>query len=242
MKNNFDYLILDAGNTNIKIALFLNDNLAKLIIFKNIQDVQNNYFLNSIKFKKGIISSVRSKKDTLFLKKTFLNSLLLNECKIPLEINYKSIISLGKDRIANVVAIKNKCNTPALSIDIGTCIKFDFVDENGIYQGGSISPGINLRYKAMNDYTAALPYFIKKNKIELLGTNTKDCMQSGVINGIQGEINYFISNYSEKYPNLTIFMTGGDAKYFDYSLKNNIFAVENLTIEGLFLILKANAS
>ena len=132
-------------------------------------------------------------------------------------------------------------NHASVSIDIGTCIKFDFVDENGNYKGGSISPGIDLRYKTLNDYTGNLPLVNDKSKTELVGNSTINSIKSGVLNGIQAELNHFIYLYSKEYQDLTFFVTGGDAVYFDFPLKNNTFVDENLTLKGLYKIYVFNA-
>jgi type III pantothenate kinase len=234
------YLVLDAGNTRVKIARFLNDEMLNFSFFEysNFNLIQE--FIESLEYEKSIISSVGSKENTKKLKSLLKNCFDVKELKYPIKFDYKSIETLGVDRIANAVAAFSKSQTDALIIDVGTCIKFDFVNKDGIYKGGSISPGIHLRYKSLNDYTANLPLLKNTDKTEILGDSTKNCIQSGVLNGIQGEINYFIERYSKDIKDLTIFVTGGDYKYFDYSSKNNIFAVENLTIFGLFKIIKAN--
>jgi type III pantothenate kinase len=129
----------------------------------------------------------------------------------------------------------------AVSIDVGTCIKFDLVSCEEGYLGGSISPGIRLRYQSLNDYTGKLPLLSNKTSVDIVGTDTELSMQSGVINGIKAEINGVMDQYRSQYSSLTFFMTGGDAKYFDIHTKNDIFADENLTLSGLYEIYKYNA-
>ena len=127
-----------------------------------------------------------------------------------------------------------------VSIDIGTCIKFDLISKNDGYLGGSIAPGINLRYRSLNDYTGKLPLLFNKSATQLVGNDTNSSIQSGVLNGMNAEINGLIKMYTEQYSDLTFFMTGGDARYFDLDSKNDIFADENLTLIGLFEIYKHN--
>jgi type III pantothenate kinase len=234
-------LIIDAGNTNIKLAIFQEGNLTlnQRIEGNDLKKLQS--IIEKHHISQTLLASVRNENETKELKKLLPNCDLISDLNIPLKIEYENKQTLGSDRIANAVAIASKTKGNKLAIDIGTCIKFDFVDRNNIYLGGSISPGITLRYKAMNDYTGALPLLNETSQIEIIGKNTITCMHSGVINGIKGELDYFIQQYDLNYPDLTIFMTGGDAKYFDYSSKKNIFALENLTLEGLYLILKTNA-
>ena len=107
--------------------------------------------------------------------------------------------------------------------------------------GGSIAPGIDLRYKSLNDYTGKLPLISNKLNTQLVGNDTKSSIHSGVINGINAEINGLIEMYSEQFSGLTFFMTGGDARYFDIDSKNDIFADENLTLIGLYEIYQQNA-
>jgi type III pantothenate kinase len=235
------YLVVDAGNSRVKIARYVKDELTDFSFFtyENLSKINN--FLSQLGYEKSIISSVSSPENTNKLKSLLGNYFDVKDLNYPIEFDYETQNSLGVDRIANAVAAFHISKKNSLVIDIGTCIKFDFIDQNGIYKGGSISPGINLRYKSLNDYTANLPLLNETNKIDILGNSTKACIQSGVLNGIQGEINYIIESYFEKIKDLTIFVTGGDYLYFDYSTKNNIFAIENLTIFGLLQILKANA-
>ncbi|MES2589266.1 MAG: type III pantothenate kinase [Bacteroidota bacterium] len=233
-------LVIDAGNTRIKLALFENDEIVKFATLSSEEISSIEAVLKDFSYSKAIISSVRSEEDTNFILSNLKNCFHVKDLIYPIEISYLSKDTLGTDRIANAVAAKMKSKGNALVIDVGTCIKFDFVNENGVYEGGSISPGINLRYKSLNDYTAKLPLLNETSRIDFLGKTTHECIQSGVLNGIQGEINYLISSYSQKYKDLTIFVTGGDASHFDYSDKNNIFVLENLSLFGLASILKAN--
>jgi type III pantothenate kinase len=127
-----------------------------------------------------------------------------------------------------------------LVIDLGTCIKYDFVNAKGQYLGGSISPGMNMRFAAMHDYTGKLPLITFSNVKFLTGTSTETAMQTGVITGIRGEINEFISRYRKKYDNLKIIITGGDAGRFVNDLKLSIFAATDLVNIGLNEIIRFN--
>lgn len=243
MKQNQIVFILDAGNTSLKLGVFQDDSLIKMIRFdyselSNLENLYKEYDKPAI-----LISSVLNNKETTLISSRFDKPLLFerNNFKLPIEINYQSP-TLGVDRICNAIAAYNEeKDKNIVVIDIGTCIKFDFVNKLGVYQGGSISPGINLRYKSMNDYTGNLPLINETNPISIIGNSTIDSLHSGVINGINSEIQGFMSQYEALFGNLTFFMTGGDAKYFDFPLKNNIFVDENLTLKGLYLIHKFNA-
>jgi type III pantothenate kinase len=150
---------------------------------------------------------------------------------------------LGIDRICNATAISKHESTGAkLSIDIGTCIKFDFLNKHNQYIGGSISPGLNMRFRSLNQFTANLPLVPINLNPKLIGKNTFESIQSGVQLGMQAEIMGMITQYETQYPDLTIFMTGGDLQNFDFPQKNNIFADDNLTLKGISEIYKLNAT
>lgn len=241
MKEDF-FLIVDAGNTRIKFFIFSKNEELVSTLFLSFDEIKlNKKIIQQLEYHKAIFSSVRNIEESTYIFSLLRNCINVSEIKIPLKTDYKTIHTLGLDRLINANYAFHKASKSVLIIDIGTCIKFDFVDQNGVFLGGSISPGIHLRYKSLNDYTGNLPLLKETTKTELLGNSTNKCIHSGVINGIQGEINYFIDHYSKKINDLTIFVTGGDYLYFDYSSKNNIFAVENLTQLGLLYILKANA-
>jgi len=242
MEQEQSIIVVDAGNSFIKISRFKNDKIFGIEHLTMMELSANWQKYNHLKKCKGIISSVRSVNDTHLLSSFFENALLLDEnLKLPIQLKYETPLTLGKDRICNAIAAWNQnFNNFSVTIDIGTCIKFDVVDNHGNYLGGSISPGINLRYKSLNDYTAQLPLLNETDQIQLIGSSTKGSIQSGVINGIQSEINDLMRRYSIMFDDLTFFVTGGDAKYFDFHPKNNIFANENLTLEGLYHIFLFN--
>jgi type III pantothenate kinase len=235
-------IAVDLGNSFIKIGFFLTNTITAVKRVSWADFIESEALYSDLNQCKGIISSVLSPQQNEIVQKRFPNLLFLNNStKLPLKLNYEPPEKLGKDRICNVVGawFQNK-HQNSLAIDIGTCIKFDFVSKDGIYQGGSISPGMNLRYKSLNDYTANLPLLNETGEIQLIGKSTKESIHSGVINGMNAEILGLITQYEQKYDTLTIFVTGGDSKHFDFATKNNIFANENLTLEGLYQIYLLN--
>ena len=150
--------------------------------------------------------------------------------------------TIGIDRLCNVAAAKKKFESEhCLVVDIGTCIKFDFISAKHVYLGGSISPGINLRYKALHDYTSKLPLIDIKSNAEMIGDSTNSSIHSGVMNGIMHEIQAMILRYEKDFGQLKILITGGDASHFDFPQKSNIFANKNLTLEGILEIYEINA-
>jgi len=161
---------------------------------------------------------------------------------LPITLNYKTLETLGKDRIALAVAAAQLYpHKNVLIIDAGTCITYDFIDKHKEYQGGSISPGIQMRFKALNTFTDKLPLINPTDNVELLGKSTSESISSGVMNGVYSEIDGIIDKYKINFPDIEVILTGGDIIYFDKKLKNNIFANSNLVLKGLNMILDYNA-
>jgi type III pantothenate kinase len=228
-------IVVDAGNTRIKTAVFKEDRLQEVLYFGSDDWNALKSFLLEHRFANAIVSSVRSEKDTKWIMQLLHNPIRFNKSiELPIQNSYATPETLGADRLANVIAAFTLTKGPALVIDIGTCIKFDIIDDTKTYLGGSISPGIQLRYKSMNEYTGALPLVDENSRADWYGDSTESCMHVGVMKGIQAEIDQFIHYYVSKYPDLTIFVTGGDAHCFDFQSKNNIFVEQNLTLYGLF--------
>ncbi len=243
MNQNQVVFVIDAGNTSLKIGRFQAGVLEKVSRFGlNELDLIKNELAED-KSASVFVSSVLSENDTKLLMENCPGSMLLDRSvSLPIRVLYESPQTLGIDRICNAVAVHELSpNRAVVSIDIGTCIKFDLVDAEGNYWGGSIAPGIDLRYRSMNDYTGKLPLIDDKQVPDLVGKNTLDSMRSGVMNGMKAEIIQMMEMYTQKFGQLTFFMTGGDAVYFDFPLKNNIFVNENLTLLGLYKIYMFNA-
>jgi type III pantothenate kinase len=236
-------LVIDAGNTAIKVALFENNVFVKTHRFDAKEIAQIGPLIEQIKPQTCVLSSVLNEKDTQAIETLLLNVYRVDkQSKFPIHIHYNTIETLGMDRICNGVAMHGLLpNRNCVSIDIGTCLKFDFIDVQGIYLGGSISPGIQLRYKSLNDYTANLPLLKNTSNCPLIGSSTTESMQSGVINGMQAEIKGMMDSYMQEFDDLCFFISGGDASCFDFEGKNNIFVDENLTLKGLYLIYLFNA-
>lgn len=240
---NTEYYVVDAGNSRTKIAHYYNDELRGVQVFDDSDDFALMQELDKIKSNPSILSSVVSQEKKKKLIETLQPKVVLSEkTDLPISLEkYKTPQTLGADRIANAVAgysLSKQQNT--LIIDIGTCVKFDFVDAKGRYRGGSISPGMMMRFKAMHDYTGQLPLIDSPQEADLIGQSTFESMNTGVMVGMSAEIDGMIGLYSQEFTPLTIFLTGGDHKRFDKGLKNSIFAENNLTLYGLYLILKHN--
>jgi type III pantothenate kinase len=133
-------------------------------------------------------------------------------------------------------------NSNILVIDAGTCITYDFIDKNGVYQGGAISPGINLKLKALNTFTQKLPLIEFKNEFVLIGQTTEESILSGVLNGTIAEIEGIIGYYSHSFSDLKTIICGGASNFFESKIKAPIFVVPELVLIGLNRILQYNVS
>lgn len=237
-------LVIDIGNTLQKAAIFDGDKPSEIYSFNEITIPDlHNFFLKN-KIDSCILSSVvpydEKIKDLLKNNSPFIE--LDHKTPLPISINYNSPETLGKDRLSAAVGSQIFfLGKNVLIIDIGTAIKYDFVNTKGEYNGGAISPGLNLRFKSLHNYTAKLPLVSYQNIEFIIGENTTQSLLSGVINGVAFEIDGFIDDYKEKYKGLNIILSGGDHKYFEKRLKNAIFAVPNIVLLGLNKILDYNA-
>ncbi|WP_299777982.1 type III pantothenate kinase [uncultured Formosa sp.] len=239
-------LIIDVGNSFVKLAVFEGDR----ILDKKTVDAEH-FFENLKKFiekhqniKKGIMSSVGTltEIDVFELKKSCELLILDQETPVPFLNRYATPKTLGIDRVALVCAAVHQFKYKnVLIIDAGTCITYDFVSSESEYFGGGISPGLNLRYKALNNYTSKLPLLLPEQPSELIGNSTNASIHSGIVYGILNEIEGTISRYQEKYGNLTIILTGGDSDFLFKQLKSSIFVNSNFLLEGLNYILQFNS-
>jgi type III pantothenate kinase len=237
-------LIIDAGNTRIKAAIFNGLELIHNEVFMVDNFVQECVkLINYFKCKQAIISSVGSvKKDEIAIIKGHIQLIELNSStKIPFENDYSTPNTLGVDRIGLVAgAVSMFPNKNVLIIDAGTCITYDFVDSNSHYKGGSISPGIQIRYRSLPQFTKNLPLLHPNFDVTLIGYSTETCIHSGIINGVLGEVDSIIEKYKIKNEDLTVVLTGGDVNFLSNKLKNSIFANPNFLLVGLNSILTYN--
>ncbi len=239
-------LCIDWGNTNIKAAIFADDKLLKQVVFSEeaaLEQVTD--LLDAHKPDKAIICSVvqNSGEVTKLLQSKLPGTLVLTgHTNVSINNAYLSQDTLGPDRLALVNAaygaFPDKNN---LVVSLGTCITYNLIQKNKTFRGGAISPGLQMRLKAMNQFTDMLPE-IKTLDDEplLLGYDTDTCMQSGAANGMAAEIDGMVKSYEEKYPDFNAILTGGDAPYFAAKLKCKIFADPDLLLKGLNLILNHN--
>ncbi len=243
-------LVLDFGNTLQKIALFKSGELENIKTFEKAKFSEVEAYLskyrndeNSSKAIPAILSTVINYPESFrnFMSENFYFIELSEYTPVPINNKYKTVSTLGKDRLAAIVGANNLFpESNVLAIDCGTCITFDLITQNGEYLGGAISPGISMRFKALHTFTDKLPLMSYTNFSELIGATTEESILSGVLNGVVSELEGIIQKYQDNFPDLKIILSGGDINYFDKRLKNNIFAVPNLVLLGLNVILNHN--
>ena len=176
---------------------------------------------------------------TLTIKKTLKNPIILNNKNIPIKIKLKNPSQVGIDRLVNAVAAKNIYSCPSIVIDFGTATTFDIVSEKGEYIGGIIAPGIKISAESLYEKTAKLPKLnIKKiNNLKIIGKNTNEAINSGIIYGHIGLIKEVLREIEKQNPKIKkpkIILTGGYSKmlsgFFDFKID------EELTLKGLQVI------
>jgi type III pantothenate kinase len=231
-------LVIDVGNTRIKAAVFEGNMFLEVFVFvkeelqKNCANILKKYPL----LIQVVVSSVGFVDEIAFLK---LESKLkihfvTREEEFPFVNKYATPATLGIDRMVLAAgAVLQFPGQNRLVIDAGTCVTYDFIDEQDHYLGGAISPGLRLRYESLHNFTAKLPLLTLENPKELIGDSTNSSIHSGVVNGLVYEIDGFIADYKLKYPNFIIILTGGDTVFLAKRLKNTIFANSNFLLESL---------
>ena len=237
-------LAIDIGNTKIKLGFFENSEL----IFKKEFNATSflagfQALLSEFKVTDILIcASGKSEKIVTFLEEKSLSfKILEHNTPTPFDNHYETPETLGLDRIAlTTAAVKVFPGENALVIDAGTCVTYDFKTEDEVYLGGAISPGLNMRFNALHDYTSKLPLLKPVAEPDYLGQNTTKAIQSGVINGIIAEINAAKQWYQDHYGDVKIILTGGDMQFLSRTLKNGIFANSNFLLEGLNYLMLFN--
>ncbi|MEI8097655.1 MAG: type III pantothenate kinase [Sediminibacterium sp.] len=233
----------DFGNTRLKCAIFKNRELENLIVIDNdlpetIQAVLNQYQPN-----KTILASVinhNPASEAILASQTQFHKLSYTS-KIPLTTPVGKPETIGADRLALCAAAVDLFpNQHNLVIGLGSCITYNFVNKFHEFLGGSISPGMQMRFRSMHEYTALLPLIEADNQFPLIGFDTKTNLLSGVILGMAKEIDGIIEAYSLKYSNFNVLLTGGDMGFFVPHLKKKIFADSYLIYKGLYAISEFN--
>ena len=239
-------LVIDIGNSSAKLAVYRQDILMDYIQLGQLGKPElRNVLTNYPEIRQCILSSVRKEDAVLIAQlrdscRFFL--MLDHNTPIPIQNHYKSKSTLGYDRIAAAVGASSLFpGQNLLVIDAGTAITIDLLTSDNSYLGGNISPGFELRFRALHEFTENLPLIKGGQPSELMGSDTESAIVSGVVNGIIFELIGYINEQKLRYPDLKVVMTGGDANIFDKKLKNSIFVDSNLNLYGLHRILEYNA-
>jgi type III pantothenate kinase len=236
-------ICFDFGNTRLKAAIFINEALSEIRILEKGTMTELETLLSECKPDKTILSSVIHHENAI-------EAVLAKHSKFHLlgpstRLNFTTPVgkpeTIGADRLAMVAAaVAQFPHQHNLIISLGTCITYNFVNNKSEFLGGSISPGMQMRFKAMHEQTALLPLIEPSNDFPLVGYDTKTNLLSGVILGMAAEIDGIISAYEEKYAKFNVLLTGGDICYFVPYLKKRIFADQNLIFKGLYAICEKN--
>ena len=236
-------ICFDFGNTRLKAAVFEQDQLKEIIILaddnqETIENIVQQYqpafsILSSVVNHQPAVEEVLNSR-TNFHKLSHLP-------KLPFTTPVGKPETIGADRLALCAAAVNLFpHKNNLAIGIGTCITYNFINNQNQFLGGSISPGLDMRFKSMNQLTALLPLVKMEWNFPLIGYDTRTNLLSGVAWGMAKEIDGIIDAYAEKYGNFNVQLTGGDTLHFAPLLKNQIFADPQLIFKGLYAISEYN--
>lgn len=227
---------VDIGNTSVKAAEFTQDAVGEVLRFDTALAVRQ-HFGEAL----YVVCSVADQD----LAEKFGDCLVVNnQTPLPLAVDYATPHTLGADRLAGAVgAWQLFPGKNLLVIDAGTCITYDIVTADGTFRGGIISPGLEMRYRAMHAFTKGLPLLsvdAKFDRPDLVGKSTEECMRIGARHGLQFEFEAFLKSFNKKYDQLQIVMTGGLAEGFESTVDLPIFASSKIVLAGLHAIWKLN--
>ena len=236
-------LCFDFGNTRLKIAFFQNAKLAEVIVIENDEIATVGSVLEKFDAQKTILSSVINHNpdiETLLAKKTKFHK-LSHLSKLPFTTPVGKPETIGADRLAlSAAAVYFFPKQHNLVIGMGSCITYNFINADHEFLGGGISPGMEMRMRSLNQFTAKLPIVKPDGNVPLVGYDTVTNILSGVVLGMAKEIDGFIDVYKERYGNFNVHLTGGDLVYLAPHLKNQIFADPELIFKGLYDIAEVN--
>jgi len=236
-------ICFDFGNTRLKAAIFSGRELQKVVVLDNDETETIQRLMEEYKPEKAILSSVIDHNPEMekYLAGATRFHKLDHLSKIPITTPVGKPSTIGADRLALVVAAADlfpgKNN---MVVGLGSAITYNFINKYAEFLGGGISPGMEMRFKSLNQFTAKLPLIKAEWNFPLVGYDTKTNILSGVIIGMAKEIDGMIEAYEEKYDNFNVLLSGGDAGHFSHLLKKKIFADPDLIYKGLFAISECN--
>ena len=236
-------LCFDFGNTRKKVALFRGDQIAEAVVLPDdsVQTIED--LLTRFQPDKSILSSVidhNAEIETILAARTKFHK-LSHLTKVSFTTPVGKPETIGADRLAlTAAAVHFYPDNNNMVIGMGSCVTYNFINKYHEFVGGGISPGLEMRLKSLNYYTAKLPVVKASSNVPLFGYDTDTNILSGVVLGMAKEIDGFIEAYQEKYRNFNVLLTGGDIVYLASHLKNRIFADPDLIFKGLYAISEVN--
>ena len=236
-------LCFDFGNTRLKAAVFVNELLTEELFLEDDNEKTIQGLLDQFKPERTILSSVVNHNESI--ENLLAQNSHFHKISQFTEINFTTPVgkpeTIGADRLALMsAAVHFYPSKNSLVIGLGSCITYNFINQYHQFLGGAITPGMDMRFKSMHDYTAKLPIVTADWNFPLIGYDTKTNLQSGVIVGIINEIEGFIQKYGEKFGNFNVVLTGGNSTYFASQLKYKIFADQHFLFKGLYALSEIN--
>ncbi|GGK73381.1 type III pantothenate kinase [Rufibacter glacialis] len=234
-------LAIDRGNTRIKAGLFQDGHLVQQFTAPDFSSLGEQ--LAGVPLQNAIMSSVSQESAELVqhIPVTGHRILFNAQTPVPVQNQYGTPQTLGADRLAAAVGAQYLLkDRHCLIIDAGTCITYDLLEANGTYQGGSISPGIAMRYQAVHSFTGKLPLLAGFDLPPRPGKTTAEAIKGGVLFGVVAEAEGMIQHYERQYKPLAVILCGGDARFFESTVKARIFVIPELVLIGLNRILEYN--
>ncbi|WP_288290054.1 type III pantothenate kinase [uncultured Alistipes sp.] len=239
-------LVVDIGNTLLKLAVFDGGRLVAQQCVGELREETFAGLLGGARAARAVVASTRGEAPAIVEAVRRHTDYLLEftpATPVPIGNAYLTPATLGRDRLAAAVGAATLYpGRNALIVDFGTAVTLDFVSADGVFRGGCISPGMAMRFRALHEYTAALPLCDATDSAELLGRTTDEAVRLGVMNSLAFEIEGYIARMQGEIADLCVIFTGGDTNFFAKRIKNTIFANCNLVFWGLNRILEYNAS
>lgn len=237
-------LAIDIGNSSFKAGVYDRNRKIK-VKYSGIESEDSlAAIMSGYIIRKAIISTVKKDRSMIseYLRRSGVEiSFLDYRTHLPFRIEYQSPGTLGTDRIAAVAAAyKLFPGLNTLIIDAGTAVTYDLLKADGVYPGGNISPGLDMRFRSLHEHTGRLPLLTRDDSFGNLGVNTEDAIRSGVQSGLIFEINDYIRNLKMKYRDLKVIVTGGDCNYIDGKIDDEHITEQDLVINGLNYIMNYN--
>ena len=236
-------LCFDFGNSRLKCAVFAGKKISDVIVLNDDSAKTIDEIIDRYRPSKTILSSVINHSPDVIeiLKRKTSFHQLSYQSKLPFTTPVGKPETIGADRLAlAAAAVDLYPRQHNLVIALGSCLTFNFINKFGEFLGGSISPGMEMRFKAMHEHTALLPMVEPDWNFPVIGYDTRTNLLSGVILGISKEIDGFVDEYALKYSNFNAHLTGGNMPFFVPHLKKNVFADPYLLYKGLYAISEKN--